>query len=89
MTLKAGTVADFDDSLAAAIEDAFAAELFALKGATLPDSSAQERHMLFCAIARGVIGYLAANPADLKVVLDIPGSGFPTTGEVDVQWSGT
>ena len=45
--------------------------------------------MLFCAIARGVIGYLAANPADLKVVLDIPGSGFPTTGEVDLQWGGT
>jgi hypothetical protein len=88
MTLKAGTIEDFGDSLAAAIEDAFAAELLALKGATLPDSSAQERHMLFCAIANGVIAYLAANAGDLQVVLDVPSTGFPTTGYVQLQWGG-
>jgi hypothetical protein len=89
MTLKAGTVADFNGSLAEAIEGAFATELQALKGATLPDSSADERHMLFCAIAHGVIAYLTAHATDLEVVLDTPLGGDPIIGHVELQWSGT
>jgi hypothetical protein len=40
--------------------------------------------MLFCAIANGVIAYLAANAGDLQVVLDDPG----ITGHVQLQWGG-
>lgn len=83
MTLYAGTVADFENSLAEAIEEAFASELFALKGATLPDSSAQERHMLFCAIAQGVLGYLQAHEDELTVAVDL-GSG---DGHLSFDWA--
>jgi hypothetical protein len=83
MTLYAGTVADFQNSLAEAIEEAFASELFALKGAALPDSSAQERHMLFCAIAQGVLGYLHANLDQLTVTVDL-GSG---DGSLSFDWA--
>ena len=83
MTLYAGTVSDFQNSLAEAIEEAFASELFALKGATLPDSSAQERHMLFCAIAQGVLGYLHANQDQLTVTVDL-GSG---DGQLSFDWA--
>jgi hypothetical protein len=84
MTLHAGTVTQFGGSMAEAIETAFAAELWALKGATLPDSSAEERHMLFCAIAQGVLGYLKANEADLQVTIDFSSTD---TGHVDFDYS--
>jgi hypothetical protein len=83
MTLYAGTVADFENSLAQAIEEAFASELLALKGATLPDSSAQERHMLFCAIAQGVLGYLQANQDQLTVAVDLTSGD----GHVSFDWA--
>lgn len=83
MTLYAGTVADFQNSMAEAIEQAFASELLALKGATLPESSAQERHMLFCAIAQGVLGYLQANEDQLTVAVDL-GSG---DGHLSFDWA--
>jgi hypothetical protein len=84
MTLYAGTVNDFSGSLAEAIETAFANELWALKGATLPDSSAQERHMLFCAIAQGVLGYLKDNEAELQVTIDVSSTD---TGHVDFDYA--
>lgn len=83
MTLYAGSVPDFENSLAAAIERAFAQELLELKGATLPDSSAQERRMLFCAIAQGVLGYLSAHQSELRVSVDL-GSG---TGHVTFDYA--
>jgi len=83
MTLYAGTVADFQNSMAEAIETAFAAELYALKGATLPASSAQERHMLFAAIAQGVLGYLHDNQVDLTVAIDATSE----TGNVAFDYS--
>jgi hypothetical protein len=83
MTLYAGTVADFENSLAEAIEQAFASELYALKGAMLPDSSAQERHMLFCAIAQGVLGYLQQHEDELTVAVDL-GSG---DGHLSFDWA--
>jgi hypothetical protein len=69
MTMHAGTVAHFGGSMAEAIEQAFGAELLALKGTSLPDASKDERHMLFAAIAQGVLGYLHANQPDLTIVI--------------------
>jgi hypothetical protein len=69
MTMHAGTVADFGGSMAEAIEQAFGAELLALKGTPLPEASRDERHMLFAAIAQGVLGYLHANQSDLTIVI--------------------
>jgi hypothetical protein len=86
MTLKAGSVASFGDSMALAMEDALAAELMALKGIPLPTDSAQERRMLFCAIAQGVLEYLHANQADLRLALDHPYEDH--TGHVVVNYGG-
>lgn len=61
MQLKPGTVADFDNSMAAAIEAAMAAEWQTVKGFPLSDTGKEDRHILFVAIARGVLGYLQAN----------------------------
>jgi hypothetical protein len=86
MSLRAGSIDSFGNTMASAIEDAFAAELWALKGITLPEGSQQERRMLFCAIAQGVLGYLAANEASLKLDLDPPYD--VETGHVHLDYGG-
>jgi hypothetical protein len=68
MSMRAGTVADWG-GMAAAIEQAFGDELAARKGTQLPDASAEERRMLFAAIARGVLGYLHDNESNLNIVI--------------------
>lgn len=67
MTIRAGTVANFD-GMALAIEEAFANELLNLKGTPLPESSKDERRMLFAAIAQGVLYYLHDHQTDLPIV---------------------
>ncbi|HEY2160874.1 MAG TPA: hypothetical protein VGH24_06165 [Solirubrobacteraceae bacterium] len=84
MTLHAGTVANFSGSLAEQIETAFASELLAVKGVSLPDYAKQERRILFCAIAQGVLKYMAANPDAFEVQLTFTGSD-PTGGDVQLQ----
>ena len=64
MALKAGTFADFSDSMAKAIADAFESEWVALKGTTLPEAGKEDRQMLFAAIAQGVVNYLRDNIND-------------------------
>ena len=64
MALKAGTLADFNDSMAEAIADAFEAEWVALKGTALPEAGEEDRQMLFAAIAQGVVNYLRDNIND-------------------------
>jgi hypothetical protein len=66
MTMRGGTVANWG-GMAAAIENAFRDEQLARKGTELPDTSKEERRMLFAAIARGVLGYLHDNQSDLKI----------------------
>jgi hypothetical protein len=69
MTIYAGTVEHFGGSMADAIEQALGAGLFALKGTTLPESSAQERRLLFAAIAQGVLAYLGSHESDLTITI--------------------
>jgi hypothetical protein len=85
-TLQPGTVANYSGSLAEGIENAFAGELLAVKGVALPDVGVQERRILFCAIAQGVLEYLAANPDGLQVELtSSTASGIPDGGTVQVE----
>jgi hypothetical protein len=84
-TLTAGTVANFEGSLAESIEDAFAGELYAVKQLQLPQAGKQERRILFCAIAQAMLAYLAANPEGLQVALSENEGLFTGGGTVDVQ----
>jgi hypothetical protein len=68
MTMRGGTVAAWG-GMAAAIEDAFRDELLERKGTQLPDSSQEERRMLFAAIARGVLGYLHDNESQMRIFI--------------------
>jgi hypothetical protein len=61
MAIKAGTVADFSNSLAEAIEDALKAEYLNVKGEALSDQGLEDRRMLLVAIAQGVTRYLKSN----------------------------
>jgi hypothetical protein len=61
MALKAGTVADFSNSMAEAIEKALKAEWAAVKGIGFPNTGEEDRRLLFAAIAQGVVRYLKDN----------------------------
>ena len=61
MKLKAGTMGDFDDSMAAAIEIAFERVWNERMGSQLPSETQEDRRMMFVAIAQGVIRHLKDN----------------------------
>ncbi len=68
MNLQTGTHASRDDgSLTDLIEQAMREEWFAARGAPLPTDGpgAQDRRILFAAVAKGVLRYLHAHRADL------------------------
>lgn len=81
MALKAGTIADFTNSMAKAIEDAFiAAWPDAMgTGTTAPTPNAQMQ-LLYVAIAQGVINHLAAHPE--AFVIDATLSGTTITSSI-------
>jgi hypothetical protein len=83
MGLKPGHVNDFANSMAQAIEQAFADEWQAVKGTPLPEGDPTDRRLLFVAIARGVLGYLEANQDQTiaNIRLD-DGDGFSQTWNV-------
>jgi hypothetical protein len=61
MAIKAGTVADFSNSLAEAMEDALKQEYLNVKGEALSDQGLEDRRMLLVAIAQGLTRYLKSN----------------------------
>jgi hypothetical protein len=64
--LKAGTVNDFANSLASYIDTAMQNEWQAVKGEALPnDQGADDRKILFAAIAQGVLKFLVDHGGDL------------------------
>jgi hypothetical protein len=70
-----GSIDDFDGSMAAAIEAAFA-EVWGERGLdplpANPDPDERDnRRMLYLAIARGVIKHLKANPDSFAVSVDL------------------
>ena len=89
--LYGGTLADFDtsDNMAKAIEEAFdcirkaPAPIGAGYTADLPKGpNAQDMRLLFIAIARGVIWYLAQHPHAFRVQVALENSGDLSDGEV-------
>jgi hypothetical protein len=77
--LKAGTVDDFASSLAAYLDKAMQNEWQARKGEYLLDTApgAEDRKILFAAIAQGVLKFLADHLGDL-VTTDESGDGGVT-----------
>ena len=81
MALKAGSVADFGNSLAAAMEDAMQDEWQAVKGVPLPDQGEEDRRLLFVAIARGLFVFLKAHENEFMVDITLREPGVGGTDE--------
>ena len=83
MALKAGSVASFGGSLAAAMETAMAQEWQVVKGVPLPNMGVDDRRLLFVAVARGLFTYLKANEDLLMTQITLRDSlAFDETFEV-------
>ena len=78
--LKAGTADDFASSLASYIDQAMRNEWLAVKGEALPtgDQGADDRRILFAAIAQGVLKFLADHVGDLITTDDSGDAGLST-----------
>lgn len=79
--LYAGTLVDFNDSMAKEIEDALADLIGPLPSA--PEKLVEDRRALFIAIANGVINHLKSKQAAVEITFDI---GFETvTATTDIK----
>jgi hypothetical protein len=79
--LYAGTLVDFNDSMAKEIEDALTGLLGPLPSA--PEKLVNDRRALFIAIANGVINHLRNKQAAVEITFDI---GFGTvTATTDIK----
>jgi hypothetical protein len=78
--LKAGRVDDFASSLASYLDTAMQNERLAVKGEPLPtgDQGADDRKILFAAIAQGVLKFLSDHGSDLITSDDSGDSGVTT-----------
>ena len=79
MPIKAGTVTDFANSMAEAMENALAQEYQAVKGEPLPDMGQDDRRMLLSAIAQGVVRHLKDNLDAFALSVEVT----QVTGEPD------
>jgi hypothetical protein len=67
--LKAGTLGDIAESMAAYIEKAMQNEWLAVKGTSLPGGPGDEdRKILFAAVAQGLLKYLYDHRADIATL---------------------
>jgi len=78
--LKAGTADNLSASLALYMDTAMKNEWQAMKGEALPkdDQGAQDRQILFAAIAQGVLKFLEDHRVDLVTTDDSGDSGLTT-----------
>jgi O-methyltransferase involved in polyketide biosynthesis len=91
MALKAGHVNDFSNSMAEAIEIAMQQEL-AASGTALPAAGADDRRLLFVAIARGVLQYLKAHQTETFNSITFgapPATGAVPLSEVELNYIGS
>ena len=61
MALKAGTLEDFGNSMAKAMEDALGVLWLAKTGEPLTSAAQEDRRLMFVAIAQGVVRHLKDN----------------------------
>jgi hypothetical protein len=81
--LYAGTLADFDDSMAKEIEDALAELLGPLPSA--PPKLVADRRALFIAIANGVIRHLKSKQAALEITVNTGTVTITTNPDIQVR----
>jgi hypothetical protein len=75
-TLKAGRVGDLTDSLAGEMDEEMKAEWQRVKGQPLPSpKGAEDRQILFVAIARGLLAYLERNEDSIETTTEEVGGG--------------
>jgi hypothetical protein len=68
------------DSMAKAMDDAMADVYQKVKGTALPDQGKDDRRILFCAIARGLLSYLQQHENDIMTSIRI-NTGGPAIDE--------
>lgn len=85
MALKAGSVSDFENSMASAMADAFAREWrVAMNNQPFPGMNSQTK-LIFAAVAQGVVNYLKANHDAFKVEVTGPVAGSFTGTVKEIQ----
>lgn len=88
MSLKAGTVGDTSNSMAAAIEKAFRAAWPAvMTHMDLPSTTSPDLQLLFVAIAQGVVHYLADHADSIQVSVTVA-SNLTATATVTIATTG-
>lgn len=83
MALKAGTLTDFDNSMAKDMEDALGVLWLAKTGEPLSSAAQEDRRLMFIAIAQGVVRHLKDNagPAfDVSVNVEQTGPWVTSSG---------
>lgn len=85
--LRTGSFDDLEGTLAGAIDAAMQEEWRAAKGESLPGGPGeQDRHILFAAIAKGVLRYLHAHRSDLQASkVHDTGSGHRHVMDFDIE----
>jgi hypothetical protein len=81
--LYAGSLTDFNDSMAQAIENALTALVGPLPSS--PQKLVDDRRALFIAISEGVINHLAAKNEALKIEFDVGLDHYTVFPEVQVR----
>ena len=81
--LYAGTLANFNDSMAQEIEDALTNLIGPLPSA--PEKLVNDRRALFIAIANGVINHLKNKQAALAIAFDVGPTHVTTHPDIQVR----
>ena len=81
MTLKAGTISNYSNSLADAMEDAFLEAWPTIMDSKKPKVN-DHLKLMFIAVSQGVIKHLKENPGSFKVeIYNVGGSNYD--GKID------
>jgi hypothetical protein len=75
MPLQPGTVTDFANSMAAAMETAFKQQWPYVMGDAPVPATSEQMKLLFVAVAQGVVNHLKDHHASFKVQVNETGSG--------------
>ncbi len=88
MEIKPGTVGDFEDSMAQAMERALELEYLAIKGRNILGMGEQERRIILVAIAQGVTRHLLDNLDAFEITGSSETGGSVTAGISSVDIAG-
>ncbi len=83
--LKGGSVADFTDSMAEAIEQALENEWQANHGTSLPADEDYGRRIMLSAIASGILNYLKAHQDEVIRTITLDSGSAQTVTALDLN----